>query len=73
MNQIHSFAFDPCSEGLPTVESSNGSVLRVMWICFDADQFHVIVHDSDRTRSVLLAAELFLVRRHVERGNDDLA
>jgi len=62
MTKIQSFA-----------ESSNGSVLRVVWICFDADQFHTIVHDSDRTRSLLLAAKLFTVRRHVERDNDDLA
>jgi len=73
MTQIQSFAFDPTAKGLPTVESSNDSVLRVVRICFDADQFCAIVHDSDRTRSLLLAAELFPVRRHVERGNDDLA
>ena len=55
-----------------TVESSNSSILRVVWICFDADQFCAIVYESDRTRSLLLAAEWFLVRRYVERGNDDL-
>ena len=59
MTQIQSFAFDPVAKGLPIAESSNDSVLRVVWICFDADQFRVIVHDSDRTRSLLLAAELF--------------
>jgi len=44
-----------------------------VWICFDADQFRTIVHDSDHTRSFLLAAKLFPVRCHVERVNDDLA
>jgi len=64
------FSFDPRSE-----EPYTGlfdSVLRVVWICFDVDQFRAIVHDCDRTRSLLLAPELFLLRRHIERGNDDL-
>ena len=54
------------------VESSNDSVLRVMWICFNADQFHAIVHDSDHTRSLRLAPKLFPVCRHVDRGNNNL-
>jgi len=46
MTQIQSFAFDPRGEGPSTVESSNGSVLRVVWICFNADQFRAIIHDN---------------------------
>jgi len=60
----------PCGEGLYTDVSDID--LRVVWISFDANQFSAIVHDSNRTRSLLLALKLFSVRRHVERNNDDL-
>jgi len=60
-------------KGLKTVESSNDSVLRVVWLCFDVDQFRAIIHDSDRTQSLPLEAELFPVRCHVKHDNDDLA
>ena len=43
-----------------------------MWICFNVEQFRAIVHDNDCMRSLLLTAELFPVRHHVERDNDDL-
>jgi len=74
---LESFAFDPRGEGPYTgvsdgLESSNDSVLRVVWICLNVDQFRAIVYDSDRTGSLLLATELFIVCRHVERDNDDL-
>jgi len=62
----------PTAKGFLAVESSNGSVLRVVWICWDADQLRTIVHDNDRTQSLLLATELFSMRRHIECGNDDL-
>jgi len=62
-------ALDPRGEGPYTGLSDN--VLRVVWICFDADQLRAFVHDNDRTRSLLLALKLFPVRRHVERDNDD--
>ena len=57
---LESFAFNPRDEGpyidvSDGLESSNGSVLRVVWICFDVDQFRAIVYDSNRTRSLLLA------------------
>ena len=53
--------------------TSNGNILRVVWICFDADQFSVIVYDNNCTRSLLLAEKLFQVHRHVERDNDDIS
>ena len=64
------FTFDPRGEG-PYIGLFN-SVLRVVWICFDTEQFCAIVHDNDRTRSLLLAPKLFPVHRHVECDNDDL-
>ena len=58
---LESFAFDPHGKGPYTgvsdgLESSNDNVLRVVWIYFDADQFHAIVY---------VATELFLVCPHV--------
>jgi len=65
---LECFVFDPRGEGSYTSLFDN--ILRVVWICFDVDQFCAIVHDSDCTRSSMLA--LFSVHCHVERDNDDL-
>jgi len=42
-----------------------------MWIGFHADQFRAIIHNSDRMRSLLLAPDLFPMRCHVERDNNN--